>query len=86
MLSKLNFAYANIICDIQERLKVNFISLVIFKRLQLLSKQGVLDYLESEVQAIPYLNTINASFLMYEYYEFFIQFFLRKDEIFPLQH
>lgn len=86
MLSKLNFAYANIICDIQERLKVNFISLVIFKRLQLLSKQGVLDYLESEVQAIPYLNIINASFLMYEYYEFLIQFFLRKDEIFPPQH
>lgn len=86
MLSKLNFAYANIICDIQERLKVNFISLVIFKRLQLLSKQGVLDYPESEVQAIPYLNIINASFLMYEYYEFLIQFFLRKDEIFPPQH
>lgn len=86
MLSKLNFAYANIICDIQERLKVNFIFLVIFKRLQLLSKQGVLDYLESEVQAIPYLNIINASFLMYEYYEFLIQFFLRNDEIFPPQH
>lgn len=41
VLSKVIFAFAKLICDIQERLKVNFISLVIFKRLQLLSKQGV---------------------------------------------